>query len=138
MKSHQSRMERAPSTSGIQSYRDLRVWQEAIGLVDQIYDLTNRLPRDERYGVTQQLRRAAVSVAANIAEGHARTHVGEFVYHLSVARGSTAEIEVLLLIVERRSYVEPVELEGARKSCDAIMRMITMLKRRLQPKTPRR
>jgi four helix bundle protein len=128
----------APSQPAIQSYRDLRVWQRAIRLVDEAYRIAALLPDTERYALAQQLRRAAVSVAANIAEGHARTHAGEFANQLSVARGSAAEVEVLLLIVERRCYVQPTELLRARDDCDHIMRMITLMKRKLLTRrTPR-
>jgi four helix bundle protein len=116
----------------IQSYRDLRVWQRAIHLVDVVYELTAQFPDSEKFGISSQLRRAAISIAANIAEGHARTTIGEFASQLSVARGSTAEVEVLLLIAEGRGYLNPAELAAAGEECDAISRMITVLKRRLK------
>jgi four helix bundle protein len=81
--------------------------------------------------LAQQLRRAAISVAANIAEGHARTTRGEFKNQLSVARGEAAEVETLLLVVERRPYVNVDSLRSAQDDCDAIMRMITRMKRSL-------
>jgi four helix bundle protein len=82
-------------------YRDLRVWQRAVDLVEAVYRLTRHLPPDERFGLVAQMRRAAVSIAANIAEGNGRAHVREYVHHLSFAHGSLLELETLLTIVLR-------------------------------------
>jgi len=130
-------MELPPKSGRVQSYRDLRVWQRAVHLVDEVYEIARTLPSIETYGLAQQLRRAAVSVAANIAEGHARSSPGEFANQLSVARGSAAEVDVLLYVVERRSYAKPAALLDARDDCDAIMRMITLIKRKLALKRAR-
>ena len=116
----------------IQSYRDLKVWRTSMDLAAEIYRLTTRFPRDERFGLTVQLRRAAVSVASNIGEGHGRSHRGEYLHHLSIARGSTIEIEVQLTIAERLRYIEANDLTIARDHCDAICRMITNLKHSLK------
>lgn len=88
----------------IRSYRDLGVWQKAIDLVDVCYLLTRRFPTDERYGLSSQIRRAAVSIPANIAEGNGRTGRGEYLRFLSIARGSLRELETLLIISERQAY----------------------------------
>jgi four helix bundle protein len=120
------------SERAVQSYRDLRVWQRAVELVDKVYALSDKFPPEERFALASQLRRAAISVAANIAEGHARSTTGEFSNQLSVARGSAAEVEALLIISERRSYAEAPEYHAAREDCDAVMRMITVLKRKLR------
>jgi len=77
----------------VKSYRDLLVWQEAMELVIGCYRISDRFPPRELYGLTNQLRRAAVSVPANIAEGRGRSHTREFVYHLSIAYGSLKEVE---------------------------------------------
>ena len=71
----------------IRHYRDLEVWQKAMDLVEQVYRLAKALPPEERYGLTSQIQRAAVSIPANIAEGHGRLHRGDYVHHLSMARG---------------------------------------------------
>jgi four helix bundle protein len=113
------------------SYRELRVWSTAIALVLEVYRLTESLPWPERFGLTAQLRRAAVSIPSNIAEGHARFTPGEYKDSLSVARGSVAEIEVQLTLAERLGYVEAGALTDALEHCDAISRMITNLKRAL-------
>ena len=76
-------------------------------LVVSCYRLTRRLPAEERYGLVSQVRRASVSVPANIAEGHARTHRGDYLRHLSIARGSTAELQTLLDLCERLGFATP-------------------------------
>ncbi len=88
----------------VKGFEDLEVWQLAMDLVPDIYNLTQRLPRHELFGLTGQARRAAVSVSANIAEGQARHHTKEFLHHLSVARGSLAELHTLVLVAQRLSY----------------------------------
>ncbi|HJQ55027.1 MAG TPA: four helix bundle protein [Gemmatimonadaceae bacterium] len=113
------------------SYRDLRVWNTAISLVLEVYRITELFPHTERFGLTSQLRRAVVSVPSNIAEGHARSSRGEYKNHLSMARGSVAEVEVQLNLAERLGYVKPPTLATALDHCDAISRMITNLKRAL-------
>lgn len=78
---------------GVQGFRELRVWQAGMELVEGVYGLTRAFPKHELYGLAGQLQRAAVSVPANIAEGHTRHHLGEYLHHLSIARGSLAEVE---------------------------------------------
>ncbi len=86
------------------SYRDLIAWKKAMRLVREIYGITRTFPRDEMYGLTNQLRRAAVSVPSNIAEGQARLSQKEFHHFLSLARGSLAELETQLLIAQDLGY----------------------------------
>jgi four helix bundle protein len=116
---------------GIQSYRDLRVWNAAVELTLEVYRITESFPQSERFGLTSQLRRAAVSVASNIAEGHARSTRGEYRNFLSIARGSAIEVEVQLFLAEQIGYAQTPMLVKARDYCDAISRMITNLKRAL-------
>jgi len=87
------------------SYRDLIAWQRAMNLVTAIYGATQAFPRDELYGLTNQLRRAAVSVPSNIAEGQARFSPKEFHRFLSIARGSLVEIETQILIAQNLGYL---------------------------------
>lgn len=89
----------------IKTYRNLEVWQRSVTMVQAIYELSGTLPSNERYGLCSQLQRAAVSVAANIAEGYGRLHRAEYVHHLSIARGSLFEVETLLTIVGRLNLV---------------------------------
>lgn len=100
-----------------------------MSLALEVYRMTESFPNAERFGLTSQLRRAAVSVPSNIAEGHARFTRGEYKNFLSIARGSVAEIEVQLTLAERLGYVQAPRLAKALDHCDAISRMITNLKR---------
>jgi four helix bundle protein len=88
-----------------ESYRNLIAWQRAMQLVTGIYEATRAFPRDELYGLTNQLRRAAVSVPSNIAEGQARFSRKEFHHFLSLARGSLVEIETQLFIAQNLGYL---------------------------------
>jgi four helix bundle protein len=90
-----------------ESYRDLIAWRKAMDLVMDVYRVTQAFPRDELYGLTNQLRRAAVSVPSNIAEGQARFSRKEFHHFLSQARGSLVEIETQLTIAENLGYLGP-------------------------------
>jgi four helix bundle protein len=87
-----------------ESYKDLIAWRKAMGLVTEVYRVTRAFPRDELYGLTNQLRRAAVSVPSNIAEGQARFSQKEFHHFLSHARGSLVEIETQLMIAQSLQY----------------------------------
>ena len=95
----------------INSFRDLRVWQAGMELVEQVYLLTQSFLRQEIYGLTSQIQRAAVSVPSNIAEGHTREHSKEFLHHLSIAQASLAELETQLEIAARLKYLLPEQLE---------------------------
>jgi four helix bundle protein len=100
------------SGATIRSYRDLIVWQHAVDLVESVYQATERFPRHEIYGLSAQLRRAAVSVPSNIAEGHGRRGPREYLHHLSIANGSLMEVETQIVIARRLGYL-PEELEAA-------------------------
>ena len=89
----------------VKGYRDLLVWGRAMDLVVEAYRLTEAFPREERYGLVQQVRRAAVSVPSNIAEGHGRDHLGDYLRQLSVANGSLMELETQVLIAGRMGYL---------------------------------
>ncbi len=89
----------------IKSFRDLRVWQAGMDLVEEIYRLTQAFPQREIYGLTSQIQRAAVSTSSNIAEGHTREHSREYLHHLSMAQASLAEVETQLEIAARLNYI---------------------------------
>lgn len=91
---------------GIRSFRDLIIWQKAISFAKDVYVLTRTFPADEQFGLTSQLRRAAVSVSSNVAEGHARQG-REFAHFLSVARGSLAECESQLFLAAELGFLPP-------------------------------
>jgi len=95
----------------VRSFRDLRVWQGAMDLVEMIYKVSVDFPRHETYGLTSQLRRAAISVPSNIAEGHARKHTKEYLNFLSVAQGSLAELQTQIEIASRLGYVAKLDVQ---------------------------
>jgi four helix bundle protein len=120
----------------VTSYRDLIVWQKAMDLVVVVYELTSKFPREEMFGLTFQLRKAAVSVPSNIAEGHARRSTREFSHHLSIARGSTAEVETQTLVAIRIKYVTQ---DGASKTlglATEVKKMINSLSNSLDKRSP--
>ena len=90
----------------VKSYQDLLVWQKSIKLTTRVYALTKRFPKDEMYGLSSQLRRAAVSIPSNVAEGHARQHNKEFKQFLHIALGSVAEVDTQLFIARELGYIE--------------------------------
>lgn len=94
----------------IKSFRDLMVWNMAMELVPAIYEVARKLPRVEIYALGDQLRRAAVAVPANIAEGQARHHTREFIQFLGIAKGSLAETETLLIVAYRLNYITDEQL----------------------------
>jgi four helix bundle protein len=91
---------------GGKSYRDLAAWQRAMELVEGVYQATQRWPREEIHGLINQVRRAAVSIPANIAEGQGRRNPREFIRFLNIATGSLHEVETHLLIAERLHYID--------------------------------
>lgn len=109
------------------SFQDLIVWQRAIDLTTDIYRLTEEFPRAEVYGLTSQLRRAAVSVASNIAEGSGRGSRKEFRQFLNTARGSLCEIETQLLIAGRLEFAAKDRLRNAEASAGEVGRMLNGL-----------
>ena len=88
----------------IKSYRDLRVWQSGMDLVVLVYEISERFPSKEIYGLTSQIRRAVVSVPSNVAEGHTRESTKEYLHHLSIAQASLAEVETQIEIAFRLNY----------------------------------
>jgi four helix bundle protein len=94
---------------GSRSYRDLVAWQQAIELTDHVYACAKTWPKDEVFGLWSEIRRAAVSIAANIAEGQGRNGDREFVQHLGIAHGSLCEVETLICIGMRQKYLSTEE-----------------------------
>jgi four helix bundle protein len=122
-------------TNRINSFKDLTVWQKALQLAKQVYLLTRAFPRDERFGLTSQVRRAAVSVSSNIAEGHARQG-REFSHFLAVARGSLAETESQLLLAVELGYLKSESLAQTLGLCSEIRRMAVSLANKLRGQGP--
>ena len=113
--------------SSVQSYRDLIVWQKSIALARMIYEFSRKLPREELYGLTSQMRRAAVSIPANIAEGQARQSTGEFRQFLGISRGSLAELETLLVLSKELAYATNESVEPLLSACEEISKMLRAL-----------
>lgn len=111
----------------VKSYKDLIVWQKAMDLVTMVYALTRQFPREELYGLTNQVRRAAISVPSNIAEGQARQSTAEFRNFLSIARGSLAEVETQLLIAQRLKYLTQKDLSQVMATHQEISKMLPAL-----------
>jgi four helix bundle protein len=109
------------------SYRELIAWQKAMKLVTEIYSATHHFPVEERFGITNQLRRAVVSVPSNIAEGQARFSQKEFHHFLSQARGSLVEIETQLLISEGLKYLPPGKAEQLLADAEELGRILNGL-----------
>jgi four helix bundle protein len=102
----------------VRSYRDLVAWQRAIDLVEACYRLSRTFPRDELFGLTSQLRRAAVSVAANIAEGYGRQTLPAYIGFLRIAQGSLKEVETHLIIAGRVGIASDADLSPILSLCD--------------------
>ena len=111
----------------MQTYKDLTVWQKSMDLTTKIYVLTRALPKEEIYGLTNQLRRAAVSIPSNIAEGNGRFSQKEYARFLSVARGSNAEVETQLLLCVKLGYIQSSETDEALSLCTEIGKMLTAM-----------
>ncbi len=109
------------------SYRDLIVWQKARVLVRDVYSATKHFPVDERFGLVTQLRRAGVSVVANIAEGQGRNTPGEFHHFLGMARGSLTELETELIIADDLGYLKSTEAKSLPSECDEVSRLLNGL-----------
>ena len=115
------------------SFRDLIVWQRSMDLVEQLYVVSKRFPADERFGLTTQIRRAAVSVPSNIGEGSRRKRDKVFVNHLDIALGSQGEVEVQLEIARRLRYLSNSDYERTQANVEEVGRMLNGLISSLQP-----
>jgi four helix bundle protein len=116
----------------VNSFRDLDVWNHGIRLARSVYTLASNFPNTEVYGICSQMQRAAVSVPTNIAEGHSRSSTKDFLRHISIARGSLAELETLLVLAEQLEYCKPNEAKEIALQCDAISRMLSGLRNSLK------
>ncbi|WP_420472340.1 four helix bundle protein [Brevundimonas sp. FT23042] len=114
------------------SHRDLKVWQISLDVTEALYRLTADWPKHEQYGLVSQVRRAAVSVPANIAEGAGRRTPGEFVHFVGIARGSLAELETLLIVARRLDYVDEPTYRAVLNDLLELGRMATGLLRSLE------
>ena len=108
-------------------YSEMIVWQKSMDLVVEIYRLVKLLPADERYALSEQMRRAAVSIPSNIAEGESRKTDKEFKHFLSIAKGSVSEVETQLFICRRINYLTEEQIQNSVLQCQEVRRMITKL-----------
>ena len=115
-------------------HEKLDVWSKSVDFVVRIYDATKAFPPDEKYGLTSQIRRAAVSIRANISEGAARRTNGEFLQFISIAQGSSSEVETELLIASRLGFLGKDVYESLRLEIDGIGRMLVGLSNHLKSK----
>ena len=111
----------------ITSHKQLTVWQKSMDLVVEIYRLVKILPKEETYALSDQMRRAAVSIPSNIAEGFFRNSSKQYIQFLSVARGSAAELETQLLIGVRLKYLNDIQCENALNLCNEILKMLSTM-----------
>ena len=118
----------------VQSYQELEVWKVAMDLAAECYRATKAFPKDELFGMTSQIRRAAVSIPANIAEGQGRQHTKEFLNHLSIARGSLMELETHLILCQRVGLVKEADLPPLMTLCERISQMLSRLRQALERK----
>ena len=117
---------------GILSFRDLRVWQASMDLVEQVYLLTQPFPQREIYGLASQMRRAAVSLPSNIAEGHTKESTLEYLRHISMAQGSMAELQTQIEIAGRLSYLTAEQVTGLMDAAVSLTRQMYALRNSLQ------
>ena len=116
------------------TYRDLDAWKQGMDLVEQCYRVTASFPIHERYGLTSQLRRAAVSIPSNIAEGHCRRTTGAYANHVSIALGSHGELETCLELAVRLGFLKVSDASRLTESTNSVGRLLSGLHRALMRK----
>ena len=119
----------------VESHKDLTVWQKSMDLVVLVYKLMEQLPKEERYSLCDQIRRSAVSIPSNIAEGKSRNSIKQYKQFVGIAKGSAAELETQLLICERIGYLEKEELSEVMGFLDEVSKMLAKLNIALAPRT---
>ena len=119
----------------VESHKDLVVWQKSMDLVVLVYKIVQELPKSEQYALSDQIRRAAVSIPSNIAEGKSRNSIKEYKHFIGIAKGSVAELETQLLICERIGYFNKEEISNTLGLLDEVSKMLTKLNNALAPRT---
>ena len=119
----------------MQSVRELKIWQKAMDLVEACYKLSATLPGDERFGLTSQIRRAATSIPANIAEGFGRWNTRELARFLAISSGSLRELETHLIITRRLGYVSEAKAEPLLRATDELAKMLFRMRERVTNRT---
>ena len=116
---------------GVVDYKELIIWQKSMDLVSEVYKLVKKLPREENYALSDQIRRASVSIPSNIAEGNSRDSTKEYGYFLSIARGSKYELETQILVCVRLNFFSEMQAELALHLCSEIGKMLNSLIKKL-------
>jgi len=116
----------------LKSYKELKVWQKSIELVRQIYNITSKFPRSEIYVLSSQMQRSAVSIPSNIAEGHLRKNIKEFLQFLRVSYGSTAELETQLIIA--KDLYQNINYSKTESLLEEIQKMLNVMIKKLENK----
>jgi|SRR3989338_2397605 len=114
----------------LKSYKELIIWQKSIDLVKKIYQLTGHFPKDETYGLTSQMRRAAVSIPSNIAERYSRKNIKEYIQFLRISYGSAAELETQLIIT--KELYKNIDCKNAELLLEEILKMLNTLMVKLE------
>ncbi len=112
-------------------YEDLKIWEKAMSLVEDVYLLMKHLPNDEKFGLVSQIKRCSISVPSNIAEGAGRNSKKEFKHFLSIANGSTSELETQLILVHRLKFAGKNDVKPLLKKCSEIRKMSYALQKSL-------
>lgn len=121
---------------GATHYRELEVWAKAMDVAEAAYTLVREFPKQEEYRLTSQLLRAAVSIPANIAEGNARSTRKDYAHFISIARGSAAELETLLLLARRTKLASEAQTAALLEEVERVSRMLNRLQARLKESQP--
>ena len=117
----------------IQSYKDLVVWQKSFKVATQIYKITQKMPKEEIYGLTSQMRRAAVSIPSNIAEGYSRHSVGAYRQFLLISLGSKSELETQLLLCKEIGYLHEKDINLVFSLLNEVGKMLNSIIKKLEP-----
>jgi len=123
--------QRGRGTENMKTFRDLIVWQRSMDLVTEVYKISKRLPDDETYGLISQIRRCAVSIPSNMAEGYGRNSTNQYVHFLRIATGSLYELQTQMEICLNLQYIDKMEFEQLYESSREIERMLSSLIRKL-------
>ena len=118
---------------GVRNYRDLVAWQKAIDLADEVYELTERWPKEHRFGLTMHAQRAALSVPSNVAEGQGRSSRADFRRFVDIAHGSLCELETQLILASRRRFIDDPTLHRLLDQTSEVGRLLHGLMRSLRP-----
>jgi four helix bundle protein len=118
----------------ISSFRELRAWQLGMDLAECVYKFTDSFPKSELYGLTSQMRRSAISIPSNLAEGHARDSTKEFIHFIAIAMGSICELETQILLSHRSNYIDKTDLESTSALLTGTRKTILGLQKALKAK----